>query len=102
MIGSTAAIAHRGIGLAILLHTGVPGWLRAVGTCVSVPHAESTTTGRERASDQNHAAMSMAQGLTLSMMPPAQSTEAARLIASLVLSAHAGHGPLRMRQGVSP
>jgi hypothetical protein len=50
MIGSTAAIAHRGIGLALLLHTGVPGWLRAVGPCVSVSHAESTTIGRDRPS----------------------------------------------------
>lgn len=102
MIGSTAAIAHRGIGLALLLHTGVPGWLRAVGTCVSVPLAESSTTGRDRASDQDHAALPMPPGRTPSVMPPAQSMEAARLIASLVLSAHAVHGPLRVRQRVSP
>jgi len=100
MIGTTAAIAHRGIGLATLLHAGVPGWLRAVGTCVRVAHGEATTTGRDRASDQGHAPMP--HGLTPSVMPPAQSTEAARLIASLVLSAHAVHGPLRVRQGVSP
>jgi hypothetical protein len=97
MIGTTAAIAHRGIGLTTLLHAGVPRWLRAVGTCVRVAHGEATPTGRE-----GHAPVPMSPGLTPSVMPPAQSTEAARLIASLVLSAHAGHGSLRVRQGVSP
>ena len=102
MIGTTAGIAHRGIGLATLLQAGVPGWLRAVGRCVSVAHGEVTTAGRDRGSDQGHAPMPMPHGLPPSVMPPAQATEAARLIASLVLSAHAMHGPLRLRQGVSP
>lgn len=95
-------ITHRGIGLATLLQTGVPGWLRAVGPCVSASHAESLPT--DRASDQDHAPMPMPMphGLTPLVMPPAQYTEAARLIASLVLSAHAMHGPLRVRQGVLP
>ena len=102
MVGTTTAIAHRGIGLATLLHAGVPGWLRAVGTCVSGVPAEETTPDRDRASDHGRASIPRPHGLTPAMMSPAQYTEAARLIASLVLSVHAVHGPLRVRQGVSP
>jgi len=87
------ATALRGVGLAILLHTGIAGWLRAVGTCVNASPAGATRACRITATD-DRATPVVCQSV-VAMLSPTAYTEAARLIASLVLSGSAVRSPCR-------
>jgi hypothetical protein len=96
MIGSPGmATGPRGIGLAVLLQTGLSGWLRAVSTSVGAAHPERPrVTGRPADSLRPSIAVVPGAGTAL-LLPPHQYTEATRLMASLVWSACAAPGPLR-------
>jgi hypothetical protein len=95
MIGSTTG--HRGVGLAALLQGGVAGWLHAVGTCaIALPSGAASATRPVSPIDRE--ASGLARTSVTPMMPPTHYIEVARLIASLVLSGHPVHGPLRVSQ----
>ena len=85
----------RGVGLAILLHTGMAGWLRAVGTCADACPAGATPTARLMASRHDPATSPLVRMPVTAMLSPTVYTEAARLIASLVLSGYPAPGPFR-------
>lgn len=93
MIGS--ATGPRGIGLAVLLQTGLCGWLRAVRIGADDPHPERLSTDGGTPDRPLTPPVSVLRGPLTAVMPQAQYTEAARLIASLVLSGRTGPGPLR-------
>jgi hypothetical protein len=99
MIGSPAVVTGpRGIGLAVLLHTGLAGWLRAIRTGVGAARPERTRmTGSP--SDPFLPSIAVGAGAGTALLPPQQYTEATRLLASLVLSACAGPRPGRGAQG---
>ena len=92
MLGSTTI---RGLGLAVLLQTGIAGWLRAVGTCANACAAETTRAPRPVSSHEDQATVSLERTPVTAMMSPTAYAEAARLIASLVLSGHQVPGPFR-------
>ena len=89
------ATALRGIGLAILLQTGMVGWLRAVGTCANAWSAGTTRSPRSMASTHDAAIGPLVHMPVTAMLSPTAYTEAARLIASLVLSGYPVQGPFR-------
>ena len=90
------ATGPRGIGLAVLLQTGLAGWLRALRTSAGAsPPARLSADGG--LPDRPLApSVPVGPGPLTAVMPPAQYAEAARLIASLVLSARTLPGPLRV------
>jgi hypothetical protein len=99
MIG-TAAPA-RGVGLALVLQKGLPAWIRAVRTCAgsSVSPANTASSALLMRADRDEVA-SISRGPRAELLPPAQYTEAVRLLAGLVLSARPlGHRTLTL-QGV--
>jgi hypothetical protein len=73
MTGSTS---QRGVGLAALLQSGLAGWLRAVGTCVSAVPSAAISTSRSTAADE---ASSTTATSPMGLMPSMHYTEAARL-----------------------
>lgn len=85
----------RGVGLAILLQTGMAGWLRAVGTCANACPAGATRTARSMASSHDPATIPLVRMPVTAMLSSTAYTEAARLIASLVLSVYPVQGPFR-------
>jgi len=88
------ATGPRGLGLAVLLQTGLSGWLRAVSTSVGAVHIERAHVGGTPDRPLTPS-IAVVPGALMAMLPPNQYPEATRLIASLVLSACAGPGPLR-------
>lgn len=91
MLGTTAL---RGVGLAVLLQSGVAGWLRAVSTCA---HACPAGTTRVSPSVVSHldppTADSPVGPSGIAMLSPTAYDEVAKLIASLVLSKHQPQKP---------
>jgi hypothetical protein len=85
----------RGVGLAILLQTGMAGWLRAVGTCANACPAGATRTARSMASSHDPATIPLVRMPVTAMLSSTAYTEAARLIASLVLSGYRVQDPVR-------
>ncbi|PYR36700.1 MAG: hypothetical protein DMF90_09160 [Acidobacteria bacterium] len=83
------------MGLAILLQTGMAGWLRAVGTCANACPAGTTRTARSMVSNHDPATVALVRPPVTAMLSPTAYTEAARLIASLVLSGYPVHSPFR-------
>lgn len=92
MLGETPCL--RGIGLAALLQSGLAGWLRAVGSCVSADSLGAVSANRSPAPAPADPS-AMAHPVMTGLMPSTHYTEAARLIANLVLSAHPGPEALR-------
>lgn len=86
MIGVTAAIPVRGVGLALLIHEGLMAWLQAVRPCLSPSSLGATATHVITPVDPS-ASRLMMRPPRADMIPLAQHAEAARLIVSLVLSA---------------
>jgi hypothetical protein len=91
MLGATAL---RGVGLAVLLQTGVPGWLRAVDRCAhTCPAAGSRGSASVPADPDPPTASSRVDRPAIAMLSPTAYDEVAKLIASLVLSRHPPPGP---------
>jgi hypothetical protein len=88
------ATALRGIGLAILLQTGIAGWLRAVSSCANACPAGATRACRPIATDAS-ALVPVLRQPEAAMLSPTAYTEAARLIAGLVLSGYSAPGAFR-------
>jgi hypothetical protein len=85
----------RGVGLAILLQTGMAGWLRAVAPCAHACPAGATRTAQSMASSHDRATVAPVRTPVTAMLSPTAYIEAARLIASLVLSGYPVPGPFR-------
>jgi len=91
MLGATAL---RGVGLAVLLQTGVAGWLRAVDRCAhTCPAAGSRGSASVAADPDPPTASSRVDHPAIAMLSPTAYDEVAKLIASLVLSRHPPPGP---------
>ena len=91
MLGATAL---RGVGLAVLLQTGLAGWLRALGRCAHACPATVTRVSPLVASLRDPpTAASRVGPSAIAMLSPTAYDEVARLIASLVLSRHQPSGP---------
>jgi hypothetical protein len=82
----TAATPVRGVGLALLMHEGLPAWMRAVRITLSSPSVISMATPAIAPVDPSASRVPM-HPPRADVIPPAQHAEAARLIVSLVLSA---------------
>jgi hypothetical protein len=88
MIG-TAGAAPRGVGLALLLQQGLAAWIAAVQRCApSCPPVVVADKPTGRADHDDSAAV--AGTIPVDVLPRAQYPEVTRLLAGLVLSAHAG------------
>src|SRR5688572_1656212 len=100
MIGQAGA-ASRGVGLALLMQHGLAAWMGAVRNCTSParPVVPTGRTGLPRSTDRDIAA-AVPQRLPADVLPPTLYTEAASLLAGVVLScarwraAHPDHGGL--------
>jgi len=90
MLGTTAL---RGVGLAVLLQTGLAGWLRAVSTCAHVGSAGTTCSPPSQPPPDLPTASARVGPPALAMLSPPAYDEVARLIASLVLSRHQPQKP---------
>jgi hypothetical protein len=90
------AAARRGVGLAVLLQSGVAGWLRAVGSCAPGCPAATTRVSPPVVSPLDPpttASRGCPSGIA--MLSPTAYDEVAKLIASLVLSKHQLQKPCR-------
>lgn len=93
--GDTAgADQPRGVGLALLVSEGIPGWLKAVETVLRAALAPRVIDAREPAPQENSPHLSAAPVWVTSR----QRHEVTTLLASLVLSTRpVAHQPLRER-----
>jgi hypothetical protein len=84
MIGRVGA-TPRGVGLALLLQKALAAWIAAVERCASpgCPRAAVNPSGPI----EDHRSAMAAGTRPVDVLPPAQYTEVARLLAGLVLSA---------------
>ena len=74
--GSVTPDQPRGLGLAVFLRDGMPGWLRNVAVAIVPQTAESTATDDARSQGS----------IVVERLPHTQRQEIATLLASLVLS----------------
>ena len=82
----------RGVGLALLLSKGIPGWLKTVETVLRAALASRAIDAREPAPQENSPRLSVAPAWVTSR----QRQEVTTLLASLVLSTRpVAHQPLR-------
>jgi hypothetical protein len=78
------AAQPRGVGLALILREGMPGWLNAIAAVIRASQAERTKgTGQHSASER-----SAACGVTSPWPSGVQRHDVTTLLTSLVLSTH--------------
>jgi hypothetical protein len=78
------AAQPRGVGLALILREGMPGWLNAIAAAIRASQAERTkATGQPSASER-----SAACGVTSPWPSSVQRHDVTTLLTSLVLSTH--------------
>jgi hypothetical protein len=78
------AAQPRGVGLALILREGMPGWLNAIAAAIRASQAERTKgTGQPSASER-----SAACGVTSPWPSSVQRHDVTTLLTSLVLSTH--------------
>lgn len=78
------AMQPRGVGLALILREGMPGWLNAIAAVIRASQAERTDVTRQPSASERSAA----SGVTSPWPSGVQRHDVTTLLTSLVLSTH--------------